>query len=89
MVLCAVSATYSARSAAHAFNILQTVCSYAKTAGKSARASWLDFTKEYFAKREALVCVLLLVDGSIPPQQIDLDCANWLADAQVGSGFRV
>jgi GTP-binding protein EngB required for normal cell division len=60
------------------------MCRYAKTAGKSARASWLDFTKEYFAKREALVCVLLLVDGSIPPQQIDLDCANWLAEAQVG-----
>jgi GTP-binding protein EngB required for normal cell division len=59
------------------------LCSYAKTAGKSARASWLDFTKDYFAKREALVCVLLLVDGSIPPQQIDLDCANWLAEAQV------
>uniref|UniRef100_A0A383WAZ8 EngB-type G domain-containing protein n=1 Tax=Tetradesmus obliquus TaxID=3088 RepID=A0A383WAZ8_TETOB len=56
---------------------------YAKTAGKSDRASWLTFTKEYFAKRQALVCVLLLVDGSISPQQVDLDCANWLAEAQV------
>lgn len=65
------------------------VCRYAKTAGKSDRASWLTFTKEYFAKRQALVCVLLLVDGSIPPQQVDLDCANWLAEAQVGKGFEV
>jgi hypothetical protein len=34
-------------------------------------------------KRRVLVAVLLLVDASIPPQQIDLDCANWLAEAQV------
>lgn len=62
------------------------VCSYAKTAGKSTRAGWLDFTKDYFVKREALVAVLLLVDASIPPQQVDLECANWLAEAMVGSG---
>jgi len=30
-----------------------------------------------------LVAVLLLVDASIPPQQMDLDCATWLAEAQV------
>lgn len=28
--------------------------------------------------RDTLVCVLLLIDASVPPQKIDLDCANWL-----------
>ncbi|KAF8071226.1 SAD2 [Scenedesmus sp. PABB004] len=56
---------------------------YAKTAGKAARAGWLDFTKDYFIKRSALVAVLLLVDASLPPQGVDLDCAAWLAEAQV------
>ena len=27
--------------------------------------------------------VLLLVDASIPPQAIDLECAMWLAESQV------
>jgi len=31
-----------------------------------------------------LVAVMLLVDASIPPQQMDLQCANWLAEALVG-----
>ncbi|KAK1316370.1 GTP-binding protein [Acorus calamus] len=44
----------------------------------AARNDWTSFTKGYFLNRETLVAVLLLVDSSIPPQQIDLDCANWL-----------
>eukprot|EP00878_Enallax_costatus_P022028 GHUV01023351.1.p1 GENE.GHUV01023351.1~~GHUV01023351.1.p1 ORF type:complete len:294 (+),score=55.14 GHUV01023351.1:39-884(+) len=56
---------------------------FSKTAAKSTRESWLDFTKQYFLKRKALVAVLLLVDASIPPQRIDVDCANWLAESQV------
>lgn len=58
-------------------------CRYAKTAGKDTRTSWLEFTKQYFLKRRVLVAVMLLVDGSIPPQRMDLDCANWLAEALV------
>lgn len=27
--------------------------------------------------------VFLLVDGSVPVQPLDIDCANWLADAKV------
>lgn len=34
-------------------------------------------------KRETLVCVLLLVDSSIEPQQIDLDCVDWLGRKNV------
>ncbi|KAD3640869.1 hypothetical protein E3N88_30092 [Mikania micrantha] len=47
-------------------------------APESARMDWSSFTKGYFLNRETLVSVLLLVDASVPPQKIDLDCANWL-----------
>jgi GTP-binding protein len=29
------------------------------------------------------VTVLLLIDSSIPPQQIDLECVSWMVDGQV------
>jgi hypothetical protein len=61
--------------------------SYAKTAGKDTRASWLQFTKRYFLQRPTLVAVLLLVDASIPPQAMDLECASWLAEAEVRGGW--
>lgn len=47
-------------------------------ASESAKTDWSSFTKGYFLDRETLVAVLLLVDASVPPQKIDLDCANWL-----------
>ncbi|CAL8464270.1 g3805 [Coccomyxa elongata] len=50
---------------------------------KTSRLEWSEFTKEYFLKRETLANVLLLVDASVPVQQADLECASWLADAQV------
>jgi GTP-binding protein len=45
--------------------------------------AWISFTQEYFLQRDMLVSVLLLVDSSIPPQPVDLECANWLAEAEV------
>ncbi|WCJ31469.1 P-loop containing nucleoside triphosphate hydrolases superfamily protein [Euphorbia peplus] len=50
---------------------------FAKASG-SARTDWSTFTKGYFLNRETLVAVLLLIDASVPPQKIDLDCAYWL-----------
>ncbi|KAF7134976.1 hypothetical protein RHSIM_Rhsim08G0092300 [Rhododendron simsii] len=47
-------------------------------APEAARMDWSAFTKGYFLNRETLVAVLLLIDASVPPQKIDLDCANWL-----------
>ncbi|KAL2630835.1 hypothetical protein R1flu_015521 [Riccia fluitans] len=44
----------------------------------AVRTEWNEFTKSYFLNRKTLVSVLLLVDGSIPPLKIDLDCADWL-----------
>jgi GTP-binding protein len=55
---------------------------YAKTS-KATQGAWLGFTKQYFLKRDSLVAVLLLIDATLPPQKIDLDCANWLAASEV------
>lgn len=53
------------------------LCSFAK-ASETAKTDWSSFTKGYFLNRNTLVAVLLLIDASVPPQKIDLDCANWL-----------
>ena len=37
----------------------------------------------YFMERPTLAAVLLLVDGSIPPQTADLEVVSWLGNAQV------
>lgn len=52
--------------------------------GKGLRAGFDSFTKEYFKQRPSLGMVLLLVDSTIPPQDIDLEYARWLAEKQVG-----
>lgn len=57
--------------------ILQIRFSFAK-ASEAARMDWSSFTKGYFINHDTLVAVLLLIDASVPPQKIDLDCANWL-----------
>ncbi|KAG8096926.1 hypothetical protein GUJ93_ZPchr0013g34377 [Zizania palustris] len=56
-------------------------------ASQSARMDWSSFTKGYFLNRDTLAGVLLLVDASIPPQKIDLDCANWLGRNNIGLTF--
>ncbi|OVA08622.1 GTP binding domain [Macleaya cordata] len=56
-------------------------------APESTRMDWSSFTKGYFLNRETLVAVLLLVDASIPPRKIDLDCANWLGRNNIPMTF--
>lgn len=56
-------------------------------APESARMDWSSFTKGYFLNRETLVSVLLLLDASVPPQKIDLDCANWLGRNNIPMTF--
>lgn len=55
---------------------------YAKRS-KETRLEWNNFTKDYLLNRDTLANVLLLIDASIPPTEIDLQCANWLASSQV------
>eukprot|EP00798_Chlamydomonas_sp_ICE-L_P010992 gene10992-18987_t len=52
---------------------------YART-GFTQRAQFEQFTLDYFLNRPSLAMVFLLIDGSIPPQTIDLEYAAWLAD---------
>lgn len=42
------------------------------------RTGWNAFTKDFFLRSQTLVCVILLIDASIPSQQMDLECADWL-----------
>ena len=55
---------------------------YARAPG-DLRDAWTDFTMEFFQKRESLVSVLLLIDGTIPPQEVDLEVANWLGEHNI------
>lgn len=55
---------------------------YARTSRRK-QLEWNAFTKDYFLGRESLLTVLLLVDSSIAPQQIDVECAAWLSQADV------
>ncbi|XP_031478607.1 GTP-binding protein At2g22870 [Nymphaea colorata] len=56
-------------------------------APEAARMDWSSFTKGYFLNRNTIVAVLLLVDASVPPQKIDLDCANWLGRNNIPMTF--
>lgn len=55
---------------------------YAKKA-KSKRSSWDRLFWEYLGERENIEYICVLIDGSIPIQDIDLEFMNNLADRQV------
>ncbi|MCB9226669.1 MAG: YihA family ribosome biogenesis GTP-binding protein [Chitinophagales bacterium] len=50
---------------------------YAKVS-KKEREKWLQFTKAYIGQRKQLLNVFLLIDTRIPPQDIDIEFANWM-----------
>ena len=45
---------------------------YAKS-WKKEKKSWLDFAQEFLNRRNSLKNTFLLIDGSIPPQKIDIE----------------
>jgi GTP-binding protein len=49
---------------------------------KEVTAKWTQFVNPYLEKREALVLCLVLVDVTIPPQQVDLQLLDWLRHAK-------
>lgn len=55
---------------------------YAKTS-KKLRTSWAGFIKTYLSKRKNLVCIFVLIDSRLKPQQIDLDFMYNLASNQL------
>ena len=59
---------------------------YAKRS-KKTRSKFSKMIQEYLKFRTTLVCTFLLIDASIPPQQIDIDFINWLG--QQGISFHL
>lgn len=55
---------------------------YAK-ANINDRNTWMDRTREYITTRDILRHVFVLIDGSIPPQQIDIDFCQDLRRASI------
>ena len=55
---------------------------YAKIS-KKKRAEWRKMIDSFLLKRENLCCVFLLIDGSIPPQKIDLEFINKLGEMRI------
>jgi len=55
---------------------------YAKIS-KKKRETWRKMINYYLNHRTPLCCVFLLVDGSIPPQKIDLEFINSLGEKRV------
>ena len=70
---------------AHSQIAVHLLCRYAKCS-KDLRLEWNVFTKDYVLNRETLANVLLLIDASIPPTQVDLEYANWLAGSPEPQG---
>lgn len=57
---------------------------YAK-ASLESRRKWIDESYRYFTERKPYI--LLLIDGSIPPQKIDLEFAQALVEEQLEFGI--
>jgi GTP-binding protein len=50
---------------------------------KTLRHQWQGMTEDYMRNRENLMCVFLLIDSGVPPQDLDLEFANLLGEWQV------
>ncbi len=50
---------------------------------KHIRNNWQQMIEEYMIQRWTMQCAFLLVDSNIPPQEIDLEFANWMGAEQI------
>lgn len=55
---------------------------YAKVS-KSKRKQWEGFIRKYLLQRPNLMCLFVLIDSRIPPQQNDLDFMRFLGESGV------
>ena len=55
---------------------------YAKS-WREDRGYWIDTTQTFFLERKNLRRVFVLIDGNIPPQKIDLEFMQTLADENI------
>lgn len=51
--------------------------------GKENRLQLRDIIESYILKREALVCMFLLIDSRLEPQKIDIEFINWLGENEI------
>lgn len=56
--------------------------SFAKVS-KEMRVKWTAMIRSYILKREQLQYVCLLIDSRIPPQKVDLEFIDWMAQNRV------
>lgn len=54
---------------------------YAKIS-KKAKAEWVAMIRDYLKVRKNLLCIFLLVDVRLSPQNADLEMMDWIADQQ-------
>lgn len=50
---------------------------------KKLREKWDRMTKYYLKHRKTLMCVFLLIDINVSPQESDLEFSNWLGAHQI------
>lgn len=55
---------------------------YARIAQRT-RQVWRDMISSYFTSRPNLQCAFLLIDSCIPPQEKDIEFANWMGENRV------
>ena len=47
------------------------------------RKKWALFTREYLLERENLLAVMLLIDSTVEPQRLDLECLEFLGENDI------
>ncbi|MFQ3213219.1 MAG: GTP-binding protein [Marivirga sp.] len=55
---------------------------YAKVS-KRAQVGWSTMIANYLRNRESLICVFILVDSRLAPQQVDLDFINFVGSCEL------
>ncbi|BDS11967.1 ribosome biogenesis GTP-binding protein YihA/YsxC [Aureispira anguillae] len=55
---------------------------YARIAQRT-RQVWREMIGDYFTKRPNIQCAFLLIDSCIPPQEKDIEFANWMGENRV------
>jgi len=50
---------------------------------KSKKEEWNNFLTEYILKRKNLLCLFVLIDSRLEPQEIDMQFMEWLANNEI------
>ena len=52
-------------------------------APEEARRQWAEFTRDYLLNRSNLLSVMLLIDSTVKPQRLDLECLEFLGEHSI------